>query len=435
MRKTEENYGFKLGKYKITNHNTRRQGEMVKRKKKSIFRHLPIAIALILAVGVLLMTLMSGLGLNALTTYNRKFFNRGLCAEPAKHTPYKSMVVLETNSGRVLAGYHENERLPMASTTKIMTAIVAIEELKDMSLEFEVPSCAVGVEGSSMYLKSGERLSIKEYLYGLMLPSGNDSAVAIANIVSGSEQQFAELMNIYAKRMGLSNTNFVTASGLHDENHFTTSLDLAKITAYALKNEVFREIVSTPIVTVRGADAEHPRILKNKQKLLRDDSLKEMGISVSGVKTGFTPEAGRCLVTSASGAGMDVVAVVLNAPDMFETSASILKEVFTEYKMVDILSPKQHISKIGVANGETKELNLYSEQGFRYPLTQEERVATRVKYNYPKQLSAPVKKEEVVGEVVIELNGQQLFKTAIRSIEESREEGIRVIINKLIEKF
>lgn len=435
MRKRDEYEGFKLGKFKITRHSTRRQGERVRVNKKSVFRSLPMAIMVILLIGIVVLSLASGLGLNALTTYNRKFFNRGRCAEPVKMSPYKSMVVLETNSGRVLAGYHENERLPMASTTKIMTAIVAIEEMGDVFKEYDVPLCAVGVEGSSMYLKAGEKLTLKEYLYGLMLPSGNDSAVAIANIVAGSEENFARLMNNYANKLGLSNTNFVTASGLHNENHYTTSLDLAKITAYALKNEIFREIVGTKSITIKGVDSEHPRILKNKQKLLTDDTLIDAGIFVSGVKTGFTPEAGRCLVTSASGAGMDVVAVVLNAPNMFEASADILKEVFAEYQMVNILNPKQHISKIGVINGETKELNLYSEQGFSYPLTHEERVATKVKYNYPKQLTAPVKKDEIVGEVIVELNGQELFKTAIRTIEGSRAVGLDTIINKLIENF
>lgn len=435
MRKRGEYEGFKLGKFKIVKHTTRRQGEKVRVKKKSLFRGLPFAIVLMLVISLVAVSLASGLGLNTLTTYSRKFFDKGRCAESVKLSPYKSMVVLETKSGRVLAGYHENERLPMASTTKIMTAIVAIEEIEDVSQEYEVPACAVGVEGSSMYLRAGEKLTLKEYLYGLMLPSGNDSAVAIANIVAGSEEKFAGLMNEYVKRLGLSNTNFVTASGLHSDNHYTTSLDLAKITAYALKNEIFREIVGTKNISIRGQDDEHPRILKNKQKLLTDDTLRNAGILVSGVKTGFTPEAGRCLVTSASGKGMDVVAVVLNAPNMFETSADILKEVFAEYQMVDILNPKQHISKIGVTNGETKELNLYSEQGFSYPLTQEERVATRVKYNYPKQLTAPIKKDETVGDVIVELNGQNLFSTPIRTIEESFAIDLNTIINKLIENF
>ena len=391
-------------------------------------------------VGMVLVILMVGaaffvgLGLNTHTTFHRKFFSRAESIVE-KNTPYKSMAVIETNSGRLLAGYHEHERLPMASTTKIMTAIIAIEKTDDLSALYDVPDVAVGVEGSSMYLKHGEKLSMEDYLYGLMLPSGNDAAVAIANIISGSEENFANLMNEYANNLGLLDTHFVTASGLHDTEHYTTSYDLAKLSAYAMKNEKFRKIVGVHSVTIKGSDPEKPRHLKNKQKLMHDNDLSACGILVTGVKSGFTPEAGRCLVTSAEFNGMEVIVVVLNAPQMFESTAKILKEVCGDYKMVEVISPQQHISKIAVSGGDKNEINIYSQAGFSYPLTAKEEVGLKVKYNYPSEVSAPVKKGDEVGTVVIELYGEDIFSTPIRAIETVTENGVEQIVNKLIENF
>lgn len=427
--------GFKTGEYKIIKRKVRRQGETIKKTSNAPAKAVRSFVGFIVVVFMVGMAFMVGMGLNSHTTFYRKFFSKSMGAENLPKTPYKSMAVIETSSGRLLAGYHEEDRLPMASTTKIMTAIVAIEKTPDLSCVYEVPKPAVGVEGSSMYLKAGEKLSMEEYLYGLMLPSGNDSAVAIANIISGSEENFARLMNEYAKNLGLKNTNFVTASGLHHENHYTTSLDLAKLTAYAMKNDNFRKIVGMKNITIKGSDPEKPRFLKNKQKLMSDETLLTKGINVTGVKSGFTPEAGRCLVTSAEFNDMEVVAVVLNAPKMFESTSQILQEVCEDYKMVSILTPKQHIAKVAVSGSEKKDVNLYSQEGFKYPLTAEEEVSTKVKYNYPSILSAPIQKDEQVGEVSVELYGQQIFITPIKAIEEVAENNLNTVIHKLIKNF
>jgi len=426
--------GFKTGEYTIRKKHTRRQGETIKKAKENptnLFGSFVGFVVVVLMVGF---AFIAGVSLNNHTTFNRKFFSKGHTLENVK-TPYKSMAVIESNSGRLLSGYHETDRLPMASTTKIMTAILTIEKMGDLTQEFIVPEQAVGIEGSSMYLKSGEKLALQDYLYGLMLPSGNDAAVALAYIVSGSEEAFAESMNEYARALGLENTNFVTASGLHDDNHYTTSLDLAKLTAYAMKNDKFREIVGTQKITIKGSSPDKPRHLKNKQKLITDEELIKNGITVTGVKSGFTPEAGRCLVTSAECNGMEVIAVVLNAPEMFLSTANILKEVFSDYEMVELIKPKQHITKLSVSGSETKEINVYTAEGFSYPLTNEEKVMAKLKYIYADGLSAPIQKDQPVGELTIELYGQALFKTPIRAIEEAKEDDLSSIINKLVQNF
>ena len=176
------------------------------------------------------------------------------------------MVVIEPNSNCVLEAFNENEKLPMASTTKIMTAIIAIENNADLTKVVSAPHKAVGIEGTSIYLRENEELSIKDLLYGLILASGNDSASALAIITSGSEDAFVQLMNNKVAELGLENTHFTNPHGLHDEQHFTTAIDLAKITAYAMQNDVFREIVSTKRHTISETKYTKERYLKNKQK-------------------------------------------------------------------------------------------------------------------------------------------------------------------------
>ena len=315
---------IKVGKYKIKRRKSRLQGETLKvlNRHRSGFGKF---IGLMLTILIIVVTLIVGVSVGKVSTSTTNKFVEVKARElTLKNQPYKSMAVIERSSGRLLAGYHEDDKLPMASTTKIMTAIVTIEEMGDLTKIFEVPKEAVGVEGSSMYLRSGEKLTLLDYLYGLILPSGNDSAVALSIIVAGSEEKFAELMNSYAQKIGATNTHFVTASGLHHKDHYTTSRDLALITNYAMNNKTFCEIVGSKTKTIKGSEEDKPRHLKNKQKLMGDEDLMSEGITVTGVKSGFTPEAGRCLVTSAVKDGMEVIVVVLNAPDMFLSTAEIL---------------------------------------------------------------------------------------------------------------
>lgn len=235
----------------------------------------------------------------------------------------QSEIAMELTTGEVLTECNADARLPMASTTKILTAIIIIEDC-DLNEVITVPTEAVGVEGSSIYLKKQEQINIKDLLYGLMLRSGNDSASALALHHSGSIEHFAQVMNERAKVMGAENSNFKNPSGLPDSEHYTTARDLCKIACYAMKNPVFKEVVST--INYKGEF----RSFVSKNKMLH----KYEG--ANGVKTGYTLKAGRCLVSSAERNGMDVVCVVLNCPDMYERSCKIFDYCFENYKLLNL---------------------------------------------------------------------------------------------------
>ncbi len=229
--------------------------------------------------------------------------------------------VVEMTTGQVLHERNAGMRMPMASTTKIMTALIVIEDccLDDV---VTVPDEAVGVEGSSIYLRKGEEIGLGDLVYGLVLRSGNDAATALAVIHSGSLEEFVRVMNERAEKMGLKNTRFKNPSGLPDDGHFTTASELARLACEAMKNQTFRKIVSTRSYTGKY------RSFVNKNKILSELD------GANGVKTGYTLKAGRCLVSSAEREGMDVICVVLNCPDMYERSKELIDEAFNRYKLV-----------------------------------------------------------------------------------------------------
>lgn len=233
-------------------------------------------------------------------------------------------IVIDAKKRTVYKEYNEHLRLPMASTTKVMTALIVIENCK-LDEKVKIPKQAVGIEGSSIYLKEGEELSVGELLYGLMLRSGNDAACALAIHVAGSVENFAEIMNIRAQAMKLTDSHFTNPSGLHDDNHYTTAYDLAVIACEAMKYAEFRKIVSTNFISV--GKGENTRYFKNKNKMLH---LYEGG---NGIKTGFTKKAGRCLVSSATRDGVTMVSVVLNRPDMWNESVALLDYAFDNYSV------------------------------------------------------------------------------------------------------
>ncbi len=232
-------------------------------------------------------------------------------------------IAMELTTRTVLTESNADKRMPMASTTKIMTAIIIAEDC-NLDEEITVPDAAVGVEGSSIYLKKDERIDVRDLLYGLMLRSGNDSAVALAIHHSGSVENFVTVMNERAKRIGADNTNFKNPSGLPDDEHYTTARDLCNIACYAMNNEIFREVVSSK------SHVGKFRSFENKNKMLYRYE------GANGVKTGYTLKAGRCLVSSAERNGMDVVIVVLNCYDMYERSSAILDQCFYAYKLLEL---------------------------------------------------------------------------------------------------
>ncbi len=259
-------------------------------------------------------------------------------------TPYVSAsassatILVEASTGAVLDAENCDARLPMASVTKIMTAYTVIQNASPDEI-VKIDHRSVGIEGSSMYIKVGEEYTVLELLYGLMLASGNDAAAALAYYVSGSIEAFAELMNKTAKECGLTNSSFCNPSGLSQDGHYTTASDLAKLTAIALKNELFLRIVSTNKTIIKG------KTLINHNRLLREIE------GCVGVKTGFTKASGRCLVSAVERDGVRLICVTLNCTDDWAVHKNLYEKHFSRCKRIKLLKEKEIYNPISVVGG------------------------------------------------------------------------------------
>ena len=240
----------------------------------------------------------------------------------------KSAVLMNGKTGEVYHRKSADLRLPMASTTKIMTALVVIESIPDLSVTVSVHPDAVNVEGSSIYLYAGERVSVETLLYALLLESANDAAAALAYAVAGSIPAFAERMNARAEALGLCNTHFVNPHGLYDDAHYTTAYELGCIMTEALRHECFRKIVSTKRITLPSSSGE--RLMINHNRLLSTYA------DCVGGKTGYTLRSGRCLVSAAERDGLLLVAVTLSAPDDWNDHKALLDYGFSLYTSVPL---------------------------------------------------------------------------------------------------
>ncbi len=271
------------------------------------------------------------------------------------HTSAQASALIDVKSGRVLMSHRGDEPLLIASLTKIMTAIVAIEQGRLSDL-VTVNQQAYRKEGSSLYLQLGEQMSLEHMLYGLMLRSGNDAAEAIAEHVGGSLQGFAYMMNEKAQVLGMTNSHFVNPHGLNVEGHYSSANDMAKLTAYALKHPVFSNIVKTKIKKVPNPYQPWDYVWRNKNKML---FLYEGG---DGVKTGYTKLAGRCLVSSATRNGRQLAVVTLNAPSDWLDHKEWLNYGFEQFEQKTLIEKQSNIKNTAFVAGRT----------FRYPLREEE---------------------------------------------------------------
>ena len=287
----------------------------------------------------------------------------------------KGMCVIEKDSGRILYSKNKDQKLPMASTTKVATAITVIENCDDLDESIAVNDGAIGVEGTSIYLRKDEEIKVIDLLYGLMLRSGNDAATALAYHIGGGIDEFAKMMNEMAKKAGASNTNFVNPHGLDDPNHYTTAYDLSKITAYALNNPIFEKIVSTKNYIIEATNKSEKRYLTNKNKLLR--SLD----GCCGVKTGYTSKAGRCLVSASKRDDCTIVCVVLNCGPMFEESSALINSAFNEFELKKIIDKNQEIYNEYILSDKEGKLYLYTDEDFYYPLRADEFEDIKIKYS------------------------------------------------------
>jgi len=286
----------------------------------------------------------------------------------------------------------------MASTTKIMTAIVAIENCP-LERSVSVADAAIGVEGSSIYLKKGESLTMEQLLYALLLQSANDAATAIAIEVGGSVDGFAELMNEKADELGLTDTHFTNPHGLSDEQHYTTSYDLALITKYALQNPIFRKIVSTYKTTIPSLDGT--RVLVNHNKLLK------LYDGTVGVKTGFTKKTGRCLVSAAEKEGTLLVGVTLNAPDDWNDHIRMLDHGFDTIKTYHLAEPSSISFRVPVVGGVASYVDVSNVGGLTYTC-QKQNANIDEQLILDRFLFAPIEQGDIIGQIIYYNNGEEI---------------------------
>ncbi|NLO24790.1 MAG: D-alanyl-D-alanine carboxypeptidase [Clostridiales bacterium] len=344
-----------------------------------------------------------------------------VCAGQQLTPNSRAAALIDVESGRILYQKDIKARLPMASTTKIMTAITAIEE---GALEDTVTASlrAQNTGGSSIYLQSGEKLTLEELLYGLMLQSGNDAAVAIAEHIGRDCEGFASMMNRKAADIGAINSNFANPHGLDAEGHYTTAEDLAKITAHALRNPVFARIVATKQKKIPWWGRDYSRVLNNKNKILWQ---LEGG---DGVKTGFTNKAGRCLVASATREDWQLASVVLNCGPMWEESKALLEYGFETYNPVTFYHKGQFVRTIAVRKGKAERVRLVADRALRVPLTGEERQRVLLVEETDDFVVAPVSKDQIAGSVKVVLDGEVLMQANLVCQKGVPERSIKSVI-------
>ncbi|MCQ1529857.1 D-alanyl-D-alanine carboxypeptidase family protein [Lutispora saccharofermentans] len=342
----------------------------------------------------------------------------------------KAYMLMDVKTNRVLYSHNSSAKLPMASTTKIMTVILAIEsgrldEMVTISREASIQ------EGSSIYLKEGEKIKLEDLLYAIMLHSGNDASVAVAEHLCGTVEKFAELMNEKARQIGANNTNFKNPHGLPDDEHYTTAFDLGLITCYALRNDTFAQIVKTKRKTIPGPEEENwDRVLTNKNKMLW-----QFG-GGDGVKTGYTKKAGRCLVSSATREDWQLASVVLNCGDMWNASSQLLEYGFNNYKKIKAIDKDEPFKEIPVIKGKKKLAKVYPAEDLYGPIKisgNEEEVI--IKENLDNKVKAPIYENKKAGTLEAYIGDFCIGKTDLIYKENIESTSILYNVKKILKGF
>ena len=353
----------------------------------------------------------------------------------------RSAVVIDRKSKNIIYGKNENVKKAMASTTKIMTAMVVIQNT-NLNNIVDISKKAAGTGGSRLGLKAGDKITVKDLLYGLLLRSGNDCAVALAEYVAGSVPEFSNLMNQNAQMLGLNNTHFVTPHGLDEEEHYTTAYELAILADYALNNEVFAQIVNTKSYTIN--------INKNSKTLNNTNELLGNLNGVYGVKTGFTNGAGRCLVTSIKRGNLDVICVVLGADtkkDRTRDSAKLIEYTFNKYEEIDIKEKiKESFKKwneingnrINIEKGESSKLELTlndKDKIFTYPIEKGTEDNINIEINANLNLKAPVLENTNIGKIKVYYNAKELLEIDILNINKINKKRIKNYMSDIFKNY
>ena len=355
-------------------------------------------------------------------------------------TNSRRFAVYDRISKTIICGKNENVKTAMASTTKIMTATIVLENA-NLNDEVTISSKAGGTGGSRLGLKKGDKITVNDLLYGLMLRSGNDAAVALAEHVGGNIEKFADMMNQKAEEIGLTNTHFVTPHGLDNSEHYTTAYELAKLTDYALQNEKFANIVGTKTATIY--------INNRAMQITNTNELLGVLNGVVGVKTGFTNNAGRCLVTETKRNNMDIITVVLGADTKkFRTKDSIklIEYAFSNYEMVNIQTKiieeftnwkNINEKRINVIQGKEKCLNLALGEIELQTIPVKKDKIDNIQYeiNTITSIEAPVEQWQKIGTITVKVNGEIIESVEIINAEPIERKNWRDYFEYLLEKL
>jgi len=309
----------------------------------------------------------------------------------------QSMVLIEASTGRILSSNNENARLPMASLTKIMTALVVIKSVESLEEKVVIDDRSAGTEGSSMYLKIGDTVTVKDLLYGLMLVSGNDAAMALAYHVGKNIDGFSKLMNDTARDLGLQNTCFLNPSGLYEEGHYTSAADFARLTAHALQNPTFAEIVKTR------------KYMFGKQALINHNRLLFEVEGCIGVKTGYTKACGRCLVSAVERDGVVLICVTLNCSNNWNVHKQLYDKNFGRCKRIKLLDEKEIYNSIAVVGGHNA--GYYCLDG--YGVIIDENITYDVRVHAPPFLYSNKKVGDEIGYVEVRQDNVVLTRTPL----------------------
>lgn len=306
-------------------------------------------------------------------------------------------ILVDAESGRVLMEKNADEERAIASITKLMTALVAVESTSDLDRTVTIEKEWTQAEGSSMYLREGEELTLRELLYGLLLVSGNDAALAIAGFCAGDTDTFVEWMNLRAQELGMEHTHFVNPNGLPAEGHYSTAADMAKLAIVVMEQPDLAEIVGTKSVTMSG------RTMTNHNKLLWRYE------GCVGMKTGYTDAAGRTLVSCAERDGQRLIAVTLNAPNDWADHAAMFDYGFSQWPSILLASAGRDFRTLPVTGSLVRFVPVQVERDVRYPLAADERVT--VKIDLPDQVEAPVEEGDIAGSLTYYVDGREVGST------------------------
>ncbi|MBP0979388.1 MAG: D-alanyl-D-alanine carboxypeptidase [Oscillospiraceae bacterium] len=341
--------------------------------------------------------------------------------------PAQCAAVIDLETGRLLYGKNENKRAAMASTTKIMTALITLEQ-DNLDSYFEVDPDAIKVEGTSMGLLAGDKVSLRSLAVGMLLPSGNDAAQAAAIKIAGNKNSFLNIMNEKASLFGCTNTNFATTSGLDDKNHYSTASDMAKIARRALLNDDFAKICQQQYMTIEYGNPPYKRTLKNHNKLL---SRYDYCV---GVKTGFTDDAGRCLVSAAKKDGLGLIVVTLKSANICESHLDVYQQAFEKLSKYTP-SVKLPVNNIKVVGGEIVSVPIEKQFETKIPVIDGEIKKISNKIKLKKFLFAPIRNKSVVGEIDYYIENKKIAVEPIITSMEVRPEEKNNFFNKIFKNI